>query len=247
MDMISRFTEVLKAVTVDCKDDGTRFTDRTRIDVIKSLLEGSEYQLLVEGDLCLIYGKKSLSADAVIVSSHIDCVYSKCYCEEIGDLYRGTFDNSLTNAAVLCDMIDGKFADNVYVAFTGDEEVNSNGAHEVLEHLENSGISPRFVLVTDVTNEGWDEEAVFSIENDKGFDLEDNPRLVDVIKNCGVISTYIHDAEPDESWDYAMAGCAAMSMCAPVLGDMHDDFGSVARKREMPQYCSILAQIVNAV
>lgn len=53
------FPELLNRLTVDCKDDGARFTLFTRVDAIKELLSGSNYQLIHEGSLSLIYARQT--------------------------------------------------------------------------------------------------------------------------------------------------------------------------------------------
>ena len=124
------FVDVLKAVTVDCKDNGKEFTVTDRVTVIEHLLKGTDYRVIAREPLSLIYAKCEFSAgdSVVLVSSHIDCLYDACSCDGDGDYLRGTFDNSVGNAAILFLMIQGKLPDNVVVAFTGDEEQNSQGA-----------------------------------------------------------------------------------------------------------------------
>ena len=40
------YAELLKRLTVDCKDDGKQFRKKDRIHEIKALLENSGYELL---------------------------------------------------------------------------------------------------------------------------------------------------------------------------------------------------------
>ncbi|MBQ2121138.1 MAG: hypothetical protein II199_01455, partial [Bacteroidaceae bacterium] len=56
-------------------------------------------------------------------------------------LWQGTFDNSLSAACVLHEMLGEHLPANVWVALTGDEEVHSNGAKEVCEILTADGIN----------------------------------------------------------------------------------------------------------
>ena len=49
------YAELLKRLTVDCKDDGKQFRKKDRIHEIKALLENSGYELLGEGNLSLLY------------------------------------------------------------------------------------------------------------------------------------------------------------------------------------------------
>lgn len=100
-------TGILKAVTVDCKDNQREFTVRNRIDVIESMLSNSSYQLVNKGNLCLIYAKQQVrNKPIVLISSHIDCVYDRLFCaERENGILCGTFDNSLTNSCLLYDML----------------------------------------------------------------------------------------------------------------------------------------------
>ncbi|MFQ9022476.1 MAG: hypothetical protein ACLR6J_16980 [Parabacteroides merdae] len=49
--------------------------------------------------------------------------------------WKGTFDNSATNAAVIDLMLRGELDESVLVAFTGDEEKDSAGAIEIMQML----------------------------------------------------------------------------------------------------------------
>ena len=154
------FFDILTAVTVDCKDNGECFTVADRVAVIESLLKNTDYNLIARQPLALLYAKRELrEGDRVLlISSHIDCVYSRCFCADEGDCLRGTFDNSFGNAAVLWNMIHDRLSDNVVVAFTGDEEHDSHGALQTVEALAGMGVEVSMVLVQDVTNVGWERK-----------------------------------------------------------------------------------------
>lgn len=103
--------DLLNSVTVDCKDNGMNFTTTYRLQAIEKLLSNTDYQLLYKGNLCYIYGKTQIrNLSVILVSSHVDCVYNHLFFQEINDqqMFKGTFDNSLTNACVLYDMIHKK-------------------------------------------------------------------------------------------------------------------------------------------
>lgn len=239
------FYSLLQQVTVDSKDDGHQFQVTDRITAIQSLLQPSGYQLLKSGKLFLLYGMEPLEQkEIVLISSHIDCVYNRCYCKENETCYQGTFDNSLTNAAVLYNMLHHRFPKNVVVAFTGDEERDSGGALEVIGYLLNqSGCRVKFALVTDVTNEGWEAEVPFSIENDLGIDLWTAHGLVETLSPYPY--SFVHHAEPDESWDYDSVRIPSLTLCTPVAGDMHSDEGVITRKDAMPVYCEALERLAH--
>ena len=88
------FFDILQAVTVDCKDNGECFTVTDRVAVIEQILENSAYRLICRQPLALLYSNRELyEGDRVLlISSHIDCVYPRCFCADEGDCLRGTFD-----------------------------------------------------------------------------------------------------------------------------------------------------------
>lgn len=243
MDKLNRFIELLKAVTVDCKDNGTAFTVADRVAVIERLLEDSEYRLVVREPLSLLYAKRELSAGdrVVLVSSHIDCLYTSCFCVDAGDCLRGTFDNSFGNAAILWQMFEGSLPDDVVVAFTGDEERDSQGAVQTVLALGRMGCSIKFALTLDVTNTGWEKDAHFALENDLGIDILTAHRLLGTVESLGVEYAFEHNAEPDESWDYNDYGIPSLSLCVPVSGNLHSDAGVLLRKNSIPGYSAALS------
>lgn len=127
----------LQQLTVDCKDNGDTFQVTDRIEVIKDYLKDSAYNLLTEEAIFLLYGKRApqKGEKVILISSHIDCVYQRCFVTEGLETYLGTFDNSFTNAALLHEMKNGNLPDNVLIAFTGDEEHDSAGAIAVNVYL----------------------------------------------------------------------------------------------------------------
>lgn len=239
------FSTLLTQLTVDCKDNGKQFTQKDRLNAIEKWLADSSYKLIYQGELSVVYGKKPLGKEThVVISSHVDCVYNQLFCKELSDaLWSGTFDNSLTNAALVYNMCQEAFSEHVAIAFTGDEELDSNGALEVMKELERTHCRPELVIVTDVTEEGWEEESPFTIENDLNIDLWKAHRIVNLLS--GYKYPLIHEAEPDESWDYAKEGYPCLTFSIPILGDMHNDYGVIARKKHLPTYCEAIAVLAN--
>ena len=126
------------------RDNGEHFTDTSRPDYIKSRLEKSEYEIFHETALAVIYKKKNvkLGEKVVLISSHVDCVDGirkpSFKITKKGN-YKGTFDNAATNAVALISMLENRFADNVLIAFTGNEEQDSKGAKQVIKFLKKNG------------------------------------------------------------------------------------------------------------
>lgn len=245
------FWDLLKKVTCDCKDNGEHFICADGVNTIKDLLAESPYHIIYEGNLSLIFAHRDFDSeeDVLLVSSHIDCVHSKCFSKEENGMWLGTWDNSATNAAVIDLMINEKFPANTIIAFTGDEEKNSGGAMEVMRWCGENNIAPVSVIVTDTTNEGWDDEAAFTIENDKGFDILSGFRIISKIQESVLPCVFVHDAEPDETWDYSKGvenifpATPCLSVCLPVKGDMHHDDGSLLRPESIMPYQRILTEL----
>lgn len=242
MENSLQFSDVLSAVTVDCKDNGKEFIVTERIEAIERLLQGTEYRLVAHEPLALLFAKRvpQENEKVVLVSSHVDCVYNSCYCSDNGEYYKGTFDNSFGNAAVLWCMLNDMLPANVVVAFTGDEEKDSHGVYQALEALKKYGCELSCAIVQDVTNVGWESGALFTIENDCGIDLITAYNMVSLLEPYDGKFAFRHFAEPDESWDYARCGVPCFTLCAPVGGDMHSDEGVLLRKESAMEYCRVL-------
>lgn len=249
MDDMPGFIELLRAVTVDCKDNGEAFTVTDRVAVIERMLKGRTYRLVAREPLALIYAKRELREGdrVVLVSSHIDCVYGHCFCNDEGECLRGTFDNSFTNAALLWNMLNNTLPDNVVVAFTGDEERDSHGAVQAVVALGQSGCEVSAALVLDVTNEGWENGALFTLENDLGVDILTGYNIISSLEKYDGSFAFKHNALPDESWDYADYGIPSLSLCVPVGGELHGDAGVLLRKESALEYCRVLHLLASVI
>ena len=243
------FFDILKAVTVDCKDNGECFTVTDRVAVVESLLKNTDYKLIARQPLALLYAKREIrEGDRVLlISSHIDCVYGGCFCNDDGDSLRGTFDNSFTNAAVLWNMLQNNFPDNVVVAFTGNEESDSQGAVQTVVALGQMGCEVAAALVLDVTNEGWESGALFTLENDLGIDVLTGYNLISSLEQYAGRFAFKHNALPDESWDYADYGIPSLTLCVPVGGELHGDAGVLLRKDSALEYCKVLPLLASVM
>lgn len=247
MSSTQDFFDILQAMTVDCKDNGECFTVTDRVAVIERMLETTPYRLVAREPLALLYARRELrEGDRVLlISSHIDCVYGRCFCKDEGGCLRGTFDNSFTNAALLWNMLNDTLPDNAVVAFTGDEERDSRGAVQTVLALGKMHCNVEFALVLDVTNVGWDTGACITLENDNGIDLFTAHKIVESVKGVCAGYAFEHNAEPDESWDYNDYGIPALSLCIPAKGDLHSDRGVLLRKCDLISYCNALHAIIN--
>ncbi len=242
MQPYPEFFDILQTVAVDCKDNGECFTVTDRVTAVERMLEKTGYKLISRQPLALLYAKHPLhEGDRVLlISSHIDCVYSRCFCADEGGCLRGTFDNSFTNAAVLWAMINNTLPDNVVVAFTGNEESDSQGAVQTVVALGQMGCTVAAALVLDVTNEGWESGALFTLENDFGIDILTGYNIISSLEQYDGRFAFKHNALPDESWDYAEYGIPSLTLCVPVCGELHGDEGVLLRKESALEYCKVL-------
>ncbi|MCM1364499.1 MAG: hypothetical protein NC122_01100 [Faecalibacterium sp.] len=261
--------EILKELSVINKDDGNRFKCANRLDRVAQLLWNSKYKRINADGLFHLYSEKpiqELSDKLWIVSCHVDCASSmtKCFTEEIDEeMLRGTFDNQITCAAIVYLMLESVFPPDVVIAFTGDEEENSRGAADLIQFLNryNKQFS---VVVLDVTDMGWTQNACFTVENNfwsdkigkavidavikKGAEWIFVPSDVDdipmYIPNKNVI---LEEAEPDESWEYDENDIECFSLCLPVNGDMHSNDGVVTYVKYYYEYIDMLEFLLNTL
>ena len=239
--------KILEEVTVDCKDNGLEWTKTDRLQAIERILDDSDYHLLYRGRLSYIYGKKPVENQTVVlISSHVDCVFQQLFCEDCVDCnLRGTFDNSLTNACVLYEMLQGNMNENVIVAFTGDEEEDGGGAYEVMKVLGRWNTRIAIAMVLDLTERGWDEERCFTVENDLGIDIKTGARMMSMLWRYHGKYAIVHESEPDESFDYDEEEVPCFTLGMPVLGDMHSEEGVLARPQALMVYCDIITDMAN--
>lgn len=226
-------------------DDGCHFIEGEtgRIDLISNLLEGTGYTLTEIG-LCRLYSKLPVSemhGPVTVISSHIDTHYGikKPFSKQTSrKKLLGTYDNSITNAAVLKLMVDNRLPDNVAIAFTGDEEICSEGALNLADHLRINGVSAR-VIVTDVTYRGYKKKKSVAIENccnSRGWTAEVKKEMT----MCGINWIKKGNHEDDETCEYSRKDFECLSFCIPVKGEMHKDSGLKVRTKSFLEYIEAL-------
>ncbi|MDR1578818.1 MAG: hypothetical protein LBS35_00545 [Synergistaceae bacterium] len=271
--MCLHLTEVLKAITIDCKDNGRIFTNQSRIRYISDRLSVSKYSLrkYPDNNLALIYehnhfAQNTERSDIVVISTHIDCVYWKLFVEDQGECFLGTFDNSATNAAVLHLMCQGMFNEYVAIAFTGDEEEEEGeGAEEVAKYYAGNNYHVKSIIVCDLTNAKWRIGEDFTVENlyeaDVSRDYYRRRQLSSIYRTESAFSkaifeplhaftekvAYIRRAEPDETDNYSEHGFACFTFCLPCRGDMHSERGVLIRKKSLEIYAKALASLANSL
>lgn len=243
---------ILERIAVRGGDDGEKFTNTARVDAIAECLKESRWKLYHDGDLAKIYARDDFNpkAPVVVVSSHVDMVAERCYAKCDGELWKGSFDNLITNAVIVACMKANAFGANVMVAFTGDEEADDGfgGADEVAETLEEKGIAVKYVVVTDVTEEGWEDEKAFTIENVLPEDDESHQQrmansLKEAVADIDNAPCVIVDGEPDEAWEYDEYDLPGCSVCMPCRGGMHSEEGVEIRSAGIKAYSEALVAV----
>ena len=266
MDLI----QILESLSVINRDNGTKFTQTDRLDSIAWLLSNSKYQKVNDCGLFHLYARKpvhELDQNVILVSSHVDCERSihSCFSKVLDDVYLlGTYDNSITNAAIVSLMLSGQLPDQILVAFTGDEEEEQTGASDLVYFLEKNHLKVRHIFVLDVTDMGWHENADFTVENDFWEDdigrtivsvaeasghtwqfiPEDPDEIPDFIPSVRVIS---EEAWEDESWKYDDFDLPCCSICLPVSGEMHSDAGVLVRAQSFSRYTEVLGTMLREI
>lgn len=241
---------VLRNIALPCRDDGVKFTDTRRLDAIAACV-GEKWRLWVDGNLCRIYAQDGFDPQvpAVVVSSHVDMVASRCYADCGDELWKGSFDNLITNAAVVACMGQSLFRPNVLVAFTGNEEEDSRGADEVVYSLRKKGVRIGFALATDVTDVGWNEGKHFTIENmfpDDGQSVADLlSRWLPFVSDMDMRPKVVVEGECDEAWQYDEHDLKCCSVCLPCHGDMHSEEGVEVRPISVVIYTEVLRRFAN--
>lgn len=144
-------------LTVPCSDDGKKFVQTDRIDLIQQALIRSKYGCMADLPLAKIYRHRDFKAaqPSILLSCHIDSLYTKYYAAIHDKELHGTFDNSACNAIAVDAMINGLFPSQTLISFTGNEEKHYQGADQTVESLKAEGIfdNLELVIVLDIAEE----------------------------------------------------------------------------------------------
>jgi hypothetical protein len=267
------FLDLLDQVNIMSRDNGKKFTDTGRLDVIRDLLWDTPYRRVNAQGLFHLYAKKPLhliEGKMILVSSHVDCQVGITRCSwkvKDSEYLRGTFDNSITNTVMLYLMRQGALPENVAVAFTGDEEEDSHGARQAVKYMQAQG-KLFGVMVLDVTDMGFSEKLHISVENDfwtegvgrqvialmEKLEAEDQIRWHYVPSDPAGVPSFVpgeknlgEEAEADESWAYDEKGIPCFSLCIPVEGNMHRNAGVLVSRESLRGYTCALERLLRAV
>ena len=257
-------SSLIHDLTIPCADNGHEFIRTDRISRIAELLTASSYLLLDQLPLAFVWKHRDFNPDlpVVLVSSHIDSLYTRYHCCLENGLFLGTFDNSITNAAIIDRMLGNHLPPQVLVAFTGDEEENSRGADQVMEILKSAPkpLHPEMVVVLDITEEAYKSHP-FTFEN-LFRQKAPSPLVCLRFAEKKDLAAYlratldtddlfiIKNGEPDESWQYDEHDVNCCALCLPILtvtGDMHDDSGVYAKEQSVFKYTETLSRFLSKI
>lgn len=256
------YTEILEKVNISSKDNGyfTTVADRRLaiVDIVKR--HCPSYELFYDGRISLIFRHKNFEAalqkqrNLILISSHFDETYSvPCFHEQfdasifkknklISQALRGTFDNSATNAALLCAMLSNELPKSALVVFEGNEEGNDEnelsgmGVYEamvVIKHYQaqwKQALS--LALVLDVTGYKGGKNH-YTLENyfvaDSGeqrlrFRNEESLLREALTALPDTPSKHHNKADEDSAWTYDEHNVNTISLCLPLLFDGDEDF-----------------------
>lgn len=255
-------TQLICELTLPCADNGRDFTRTDRIQRIRDLLRPTPYTCLGEKPLAQVWQHPEFdpALELVLVSSHIDSLYTKYHASCDDGILLGTFDNSVTNAVILSLILENRLPQQVLVAFTGDEEDESRGADQVIDILQNAPpipIHPELVVVLDITEESYDSHS-FTFENlfraskeahSAQLRFEEKRDLAQFLRDFLAPSDpiIIKEGEPAESWQYDEHDLNCFAFCLPcktITGDMHDEEGVHVKESSVHQYANTLAEVL---
>ena len=258
--------EILERIALPARSNKKGYKNTEKLEAIESLLKEneSEYTVIYKSPHAWIFGKKEprQGCSSLLVSSHADIVDSvtKPFSEYVEDekYYKGTYDNLGTNAACVNLMLNAKLPSGVFFAFTADEETGRcNGAKDALTYIIDKTSKCPFVFALDVTDEGYENDRLFTVEGLNGRNEERRKKLLQMFmstegdeQSFEVVRLKKSDDNSflpeeyqskettvfDESVFYAKKGCDSCSICLPGDGYMHSDSGFYVKEPVMKGY-----------
>ena len=247
-------TKRIFQLTVPSADDGHKFIRTDRLELIMDILKVSEYECVGDKPLAKVYRHQNFQAKApnILVSCHIDSLYSENFASLKDAEPQGTFDNSACNAVLVEAMMHSRLPEQVLVSFTGDEEHGSKGAVQTIEFLQEEELFDllEMVIVLDITEEGY-RQCHHTIENyfvekknqQSVLKFSKKRKFAKYLKEIVASPVTIKDGDADEAWLYDEYDLNCFSFCLPcrLLGDdMHDDAGVAIQQKSLEEYINAL-------
>lgn len=266
--------EVLEKIALPARSNKNGFYETEKLEAIKTLLEeeGSPFHLIYQNEHTWIFGKNPPERNkfSILVSSHADIVngITKPFSEfnEETKYFKGTYDNLGTNGACVALMLNEEIPDNVFFAFNDEEETGRCfGAGEALKYVCQTSFRQPFVIALDVTDEGYDNDRLFTLEGMHSHSAATRERVLramlsgegekqsfEVVRmdsddNCSMLPDgYVAKGLTvfDESVYYARQNCNSFSFDLPTEGSMHSDSGLYVKEAVMKGYVKSLLQTI---
>jgi hypothetical protein len=271
--MIMKIAEILERIALPARSRKNGFKDVAKLEAMEALLseQNSPYHLIEKNDHTWIFGQKEPAQGEapVLISSHADIVPEiTSPFSELGEdkYFHGTYDNLGTNGACVSLMINRELPDNVYFAFTAEEETGRcTGAKAALYFIREKTLHEPLCIALDVTDEGYDENRLFTLEGlhtrnesarhqilQRALSGEGENQSFEVVRlkkkdDCSFLPReYVskNTTEFDESAFYAKQNCNSFSFCLPTDGFMHSNLGLYIKEPVLKGYELSLTQMV---
>lgn len=266
--------EILETIALPARSNKKGWKETAKLDAIVELLkkENSPYKLVYKSDNAYIFGQQDFvpGKTSLLISSHADIVkeIQKPYSEYLEDeqYFKGTYDNLGTNGAAVNAMLNYDLPKNTYFTFTSEEETGRClGAGNSLSYIYSKTGKKPYVIALDVTDEGYENNRLFTIEGLHGINEGYRQAIANAIMEteganqaCEFVRLSKEDDNSflpksyqnktltvfDESVFYAKQNCNSFSMCLPGDGEMHGEDGFFVKGSVMKGYCASLVSLI---
>ena len=212
--------------------------DQTIPSLIYNFLLKNDYYKIEVRDNFIVVVPKNLTNNFVILVSHLDNVYKKCFIKETEENYIGTFDNILGLYVSL--NLTNKNYNNIIFCYTDCEETDMSGIRTL-----NKYIAKKFTnnykytyIVLDVTEENVNVST--TIEN-SNIDCVVNEDIIIIENdNCGYDeSAYLLKNSNVKTCSI----CAVLKMC-DENDNCHNKNGNYIKKENILKYYNNVKMIV---
>lgn len=231
--------DLIKKLTTTCPP-GTLLNNQEnfKISCIINQINNKKFDVILENGYILITHKHFNNLKPFItISSHVDNVYNNCFCKLENEYLVGTFDNSITNYAIIELLRSIRNKQIVYI-FTDNEEINNSTISNV-PLLQNKNFL--FNICLDVTPYCHFTH-VATIENDI-FALAQ-------IKNKKIAFIQPYQSMNDESISLQNINIKSFSFCITGNFDCnrcHSEKGGIISLKKYRKYLILLKKLLRNI
>lgn len=209
--------------------------------IFKEISNISDFEIVVKDCFMVAIPSNFNYNNLVIVNSHVDNVYKKCFIKKEKNYYLGTFDNGI-GIYTLLKQIKNNIISNIAYSFTDCEETNMQGIKDLHNYITNRFNNCKIsYIILDVTEENVDEST--TIENCN----IDFPIIDDIIKieneHCG------YDEAAfllENSVSSVCSVCCTLKM-RDINDNCHNPNGNYLLCNNINRYCCNVNYIINFV